>query len=579
MELDSYLEIFMTMYGWGFSRLLVEIMSATGIIIVPFIVLIIQTYQEMHEKGDSGVLTLIRRLEFDVMAMFLVAFFCVMPSSLTSLSGVNLTYTPPTTAVSPTPATASSLGASTSTGVTGTNYDATFASAFSGSNVNVTDPASVPIWWYLSMGLSSGVSSAFRGGITNNMRDLRMLEELGRMSTIQDPILRNDVKKFYQQCFVPARSQFFASNGATTGFTAAGQAVLNSMDKNPVNGTSDVDWIGSHFYRVEPNFYSAMRSQDPIDGVPIDYLRDTDICNPATELPGACVGKIPKCGAGSAAVPCGKPTCNEWWMGTGLGMGINSGLRDRLVSHVSTWSNFANAINALFPIPPTGYDAKDITAKLAFQQANPTYVDVEANLGASTNRIVDAARSNGDGFGLGRGLHLAAEGYIAGISVAPMLMFLTMIQPLILMAIYMFLPTIVIFGSYDIKLMIYGGLTIFTVKFWTVMWFVARWVDDNLIAAMKPGIDGNAVVEFLFSTEGGNTNKRIVLNILLLSMYVLLPLIWTSLMAMIGMRIGSGVESMMGAAKSGGAIGRSTGNTFAAIAKDKIRGTAKKKGW
>lgn len=86
MELDSYLEIFLTMYGWGFSRLLVEIMSATGIIIVPFIALIIQACQEMHEKGESGVLSLIRRLEFDVLAMFLVAFFCVMPSNLTSLS-------------------------------------------------------------------------------------------------------------------------------------------------------------------------------------------------------------------------------------------------------------------------------------------------------------------------------------------------------------------------------------------------------------------------------------------------------------------------------------------------------------
>ncbi|MBK7002843.1 MAG: conjugal transfer protein TraG N-terminal domain-containing protein [Rhodoferax sp.] len=556
----------MTMYGWGFSRLLVEIMSATGIIIVPFIVLIIKSYQDMHEKGDSGVLSLIRRLEFDVLAMFLVAFFCVMPSNLTSLSGLNLSYTPPTTAVSPTPATASSLNAGSVTGVTGTNYDATFASAFSGSNVSVSDPAAVPIWWYLSMGISSGVSSAFRAGITNNMRDLRMLEELGRMSTIQDPILRNDVQKFYQQCFIPARSQFFATNGDISGFTPAGQAILNNMDKNPPSGTSDVDWIGSHFYRNEPNFYAAMRSKEPIAGVPIDYLRDTDICNPATEEPGACVGKIPMCGAGATAVPCGKPTCNEWWMATGLGMAANSGLRDRLVAHVSTWTGIKNKISILFTANANGYDADDITAKLAFQQANPSYVDVESTLGQSSNRLVDAARSWGDVGGVGRGLTLAIDGYIAGISLAPILMFLTMAQPLILMAIYMFLPTIVIFGSYDLKLMIYGGLIIFTVKFWTVMWFVARWVDDNLIAAMKPGIDGNAIMEFLMSTEGGNTNKRLALNILLLTMYVLLPLIWTSLMAMIGVRIGSGLESMTNAHKSGVALGKSAAQGMGKVA-------------
>lgn len=559
MELDSYLEIFLTMYGWGFSRLLVEIMSATGIIIVPFIALIIQTYQEMHEKGESGVLSLIRRLEFDVLAMFLVAFFCVMPSNLTSLSGLDLRYTPTSTAVAPTPVTASSLNASSSTGVTGTNYDATFASAFSGSNVNVSDPAAIPIWWYLSMGISSGVSSAFRAGITNNMRDLRMLEELGRMSTIQDPILRNDVQKFYQQCFIPARSQFLASTGATTGFTAAGQAVLNNMDKNPQVGTSDVDWIGSHFYRIEPNYYAAMRSQDPIDGVPIDYLRDTDICNPATELPGACVGKIPMCGAGSTAVACGKPTCNEWWMGTGLGMAMNSGLRDRLVSHVSTWTNIKNKISTVFSSNPNGYDADDITAKLAFQQANPKYVNFDSVVGSTSNWWVAQGRSIADGGALGRGVALAGEGYFASLSVAPMIMFLTMVQPMILMAIYMFLPTIVILGSYDMKLMIYGALTIFTVKFWAVMWFVARWVDDNLIAAMKPGIDGNAVMEFLLSWDG-ETNSRLVLNILLLTMYVMLPLIWTSLMAMIGMRIGSGIDQVMSKASvAGGAIGKTGG--------------------
>lgn len=534
-------------------------MSATGIIIVPFIALIIQTYQEMHEKGESGVLSLIRRLEFDVLAMFLVAFFCVMPSNLTSLSGLDLRYTPTSTAVAPTPVTASSLNASTSTGVTGTNYDATFASAFSGSNVNVSDPAAIPIWWYLSMGISSGVSSAFRAGITNNMRDLRMLEELGRMSTIQDPILRNDVQKFYQQCFIPARSQFLASTGATTGFTAAGQAILNSAHKNPEKGTSDVDWIGSHFYQVEPNFYSAMRSQDPIDGVPIDYIRDTDICNPATELPGACVGKIPMCGAGAAAVPCGKPTCNEWWMGTGLGMAMNSGLRDRLVNHVSTWTKIENIINTMFAANPAGYDSKDITAKLAFQQANPKYVNFDSVVGSTSNWWVAQGRSIADGGALGRGVALAGEGYFASLSVAPMIMFLTMVQPMILMAIYMFLPTIVILGSYDMKLMIYGALTIFTVKFWAVMWFVARWVDDNLIAAMKPGIDGNAVMEFLLSWDG-ETNSRLVLNILLLTMYVMLPLIWTSLMAMIGLRIGSGIDQVMSKASvAGGAIGRTGG--------------------
>jgi hypothetical protein len=92
---------------------------------------------------------------------------------------------------------------------------------------------------------------------------------------------------------------------------------------------------------------------------------------------------------------------------------------------------------------------------------------------------------------------------------------------------------------------------------------------------MKPGMDGNAVMEFLMSTEGGNTNKRIVLNILLLTMYVLLPLIWSTLMTMIGMKIGSGIESMKGSSKSGGAIGKAGAEKTADLAKKAIEGKFK----
>ena len=36
MQLDSYLEIFTTMYGWAFANIIGEVITGTGLVIIPF---------------------------------------------------------------------------------------------------------------------------------------------------------------------------------------------------------------------------------------------------------------------------------------------------------------------------------------------------------------------------------------------------------------------------------------------------------------------------------------------------------------------------------------------------------------
>ena len=40
MQLDSYLEIFTTMYGWAFANIIGEIITGTGLVIIPFAIII-----------------------------------------------------------------------------------------------------------------------------------------------------------------------------------------------------------------------------------------------------------------------------------------------------------------------------------------------------------------------------------------------------------------------------------------------------------------------------------------------------------------------------------------------------------
>ena len=70
---------------------------------------------------------------------------------------------------------------------------------------------------------------------------------------------------------------------------------------------------------------------------------------------------------------------------------------------------------------------------------------------------------------------------------------------------------------------------IFTVKFWTVLWYLAMWVDQNLILSMYP--DVNVFLQ-IFANPGEHDAKRMLLNMITTSLYLGLPLLWSGMMAM-----------------------------------------------
>jgi hypothetical protein len=115
---------------------------------------------------------------------------------------------------------------------------------------------------------------------------------------------------------------------------------------------------------------------------------------------------------------------------------------------------------------------------------------------------------------------------------------LPIVQAVVLMGIYIFLGPIVILSRYSLQSMALGGIAIFTVKFWSVMWTIVRWLDDNLVQSMYP--DLSKVMEFLASA-GGDTLKRIVLDMIILSLYIGLPMLWSVMMTMVGIKVGTGI--------------------------------------
>lgn len=516
MTLDSYLEIFTTMYGWAFANIIGEVITGTGLVVLPFAIIIFNGWREAKEQGlqAAGVLPLLERVQTKLIIALFVLTVCFATTPVTSLHHTSLSYTPRPTALEPSPLTGSRDGG------TGSGFDAAMRDASDGSMSSSGNLAYVPAWWYTVMAISSGVNNAVRSGLSNAGGDIRLVEDMARNATIEDPKLLSSIQRFYSECFIPARSQYLQMNKA--GLSAAGLGIVDPA--NGQYGPTDVDWMGSQLFRTEPGFYANMRSTYPVPGFAIDFARDTDYYNPA--------GGAEPPHPGPVNPEWGRPTCKEWWED-----GAN-GLRSQMVSQSSLWSRLVDAAGSAMNWRNND-ERLDSFARLAQAKANPSFVDQEKIAGTEYDLVTSIGRVLGGALST---IGVGGSALVAGVAVTPLVTALPMMQALILMGIYMFLPLVVFLSGFDLRAMFYGAIAIFTVKLWAAMWFIAQWIDARLINAMYPGSQGNVFLQELTHIASGSIPqgyKRMILNILLLSLFIGLPLIWTAMMGWIGLRIGN----------------------------------------
>ncbi len=57
MSVDSYLELFTTLFGWAFYGVLWDVLVATGIVYLPFLGILIDNWREPAEGGEFGTVT------------------------------------------------------------------------------------------------------------------------------------------------------------------------------------------------------------------------------------------------------------------------------------------------------------------------------------------------------------------------------------------------------------------------------------------------------------------------------------------------------------------------------------------
>lgn len=525
MGLDSYLEIFATAYGWSIAQTIYRLLVDSGLIFFPLFVTIVAVWMEAHVQGsDNGAVEWsVRKLEVELGVALFVMAVCFIPTPWTTIDRVTLLYTAEATVANPSPPTVNG-------GNTGTTYDQAF-----GANAGAIP---VPMWWYTVMGLSSGVNAAVRTSLANGFLGMRQAEELAKLATIEDPRLRSEAQNFRNWCFVPAHGRFHDPNTPPS-------PIINTVIANELYGKDDTEWIGSHGFLQDPAYYASFRSRQPINGFAMDPVDDADAA-PGTQ--------------GNSM-----PNCRRWWQGDTA----DNGLQYRLINQGGTTmkragdyvAGLVKAASGLSPTNPGALDpdyVRDEILKQALWRTQANFAQTEQVIGGQNESRWSLPEFLS-------GLGIAQKGFEATFSYYPVVQFLIMSQPLVLMALYMFTPLIVLFSRFSLQYMLQGGLAIFTVKFWAAMWAIARYVDERLVVAMY-GDTTIWVREYVTNGFDGGS-KRAILNVLTLGLFFVLPMVWSGMMAWVGFKVGVAVQDAL---KNANDSGRQAGAATNAIVTPKV---------
>ena len=377
-------------------------------------------------------------------------------------------------------------GTTVTAGSTGTTYDTTFTAASLGGG-----SAKVPIWWYGVLGITGGINNAVIIKIPCTA-DIRLVKYELKNSRVKKPRLRREVQNFFNDCYGPAMS--------------------NYLDKKNVPDTTDPDdlyWIGSK--HLVDNLYPQFRSKTQIEGFAYDPNRDYEYDERVAPLPVN-----------------GEPDCDQWWTGNGGSAG--SGLKERLKEEIEL-----PILDRLTALVSSAEKAENIALRTLIGNEEQSFKKLERINPYNTDGIINDTAA----------ITAAIGGVLESVSFFPKMYLLKMaapvVQAMILMMTYLLLPFILVFSSYKLGTMIFMSIVIFSIKFWTVLWAIAHWLDDNLIIALRP--NGGLDLGY-FILNNGLTDVvlgEMVINFTTATMYIVFPLFWTSALTWAGFRTGNAI--------------------------------------
>ncbi len=284
MMVNGPLEIYGTVIGVKLFDALFNILASMGIIFIPLLVLIFENITKPYESEiENGAATSLRRVFIHFFLWVFTVMLFVAPTW--HLDATAITYKP----------VCSSSAVSSTFGDTGTTYDNAF------ENLDYSD-LRIPIM----MGFVLDGMSGFTNAAITSLPCKTDIEQMQNTidTTRLTPKLSDQISRFQNECFAPARAQFDNQT--------PDKSVYKSEMKE-YGGTTDLSWIGSHVFQTL--YYGQIYPTKPVPGFP------------ANEYPGQYQAYNEK--QGIAPSQWGYPDCETWWTDS------QDGLQAKLVNLAS----------------------------------------------------------------------------------------------------------------------------------------------------------------------------------------------------------------------------------------------------
>lgn len=507
MATGSFIEMFMTTFGWHLYDIVWGVISSTGIAYLPILAAIIDNVVSPVESQEakSAAVTSLRRLEIDIIRIIVMMMLAVSP--LISLSFGSVSYTK------------ACQGQTYNGGNSGTSFEGVLNDAV----INNTQPK-VPPWFYLVMSITGGVNDSI---IVSLPCELNIREVEYQISTVKitDPHLRRETQLFVSECYKPARADF-----------------LNNARSFPEDiANDDIDWIGSkHFNNT---YYKTHYAQNPVPSFAFDSRRQSDAAH-VTE---------------SGVTPdSGYPSCWEWWNDS------NAGLSSKLLAEYPP-DLLTQANNLL-----RGFDTQEaneyVLRQLMINESDSVMDGLELGRGNSIGEtgqhlmdgdLMEAVNSFGDGVGELVG---GFGGFVTSMLIQPVLFFVKEMAPYIqatmLMGIYFLLPWVLVVGNYEWSTIKTSTITIFGIKFWTSIWAVVDLLDNKLAQAIKSSSGVGTFTQSNFMLQS-------ILDVLILALYMGLPYFFLQMLGWAGERGASAATTQSSSAENAGKSAGSKGSSLA----------------
>ncbi|MEF8621805.1 TIGR03756 family integrating conjugative element protein [Escherichia coli] len=324
--------------------------------------------------------------------------------------------------------------------------------------------------------------------------DLRQLRFEVQHTRIADPVLAQELQDFVNDCYGPSRARL----------KRLGSDISEEQSR-------EVDWVGSVFYLTTLGYYDHDHSHTPRAAWPYDASRDDGLNDT---------------GGG------GYPACKEWWSDG------DAGLKNRLLKQVDTtlWQQLQ----------------KLGQSKDEYEQAVLRSLVSPRNMQVSQGGLVYNGFGGNAGDNLNASQALSRLGSIAGMSVSSLALFpafdsvrqaLPMVQAFLGMALVICIPVILLFSAWELKTVVTLSFVQFALFFLTFWWELARWLDSWLM-------------EIIYNAEGAshfnlyglqNASDDLIVNVVMGTMFVVLPAFWLGALTWAGARVGGAVAGVISA--------------------------------